>query len=236
MSSSEARGPETSLLSCLTVLTQHFLNYAEKHEIQECNDDCMCDESCFNRVVQLGRTLPLEVFMTERCGFGIRSPVPIKRGQFIDVYLGELLTMKALEEYEHAINEATSSYVFSLDFFIDPAQYYVQGLHFGSPTRFINHSCNPNARIFIYMTNNGDQKLYKLAYFAIKDIAPRQEITFDYSPNAALVDEDTEVVASLNDERTKCECGELNCRGFIWPKTVNARRRGRGGDMRTVKA
>ena len=42
----------------------------ERCEIIECNDNCACGANCWNRVVQNGRTLPLEVFMTEKCGFG----------------------------------------------------------------------------------------------------------------------------------------------------------------------
>src|SRR5947208_3852078 len=42
----------------------------ERCEIIECNDNCACGANCWNRVVQKGRTLPLEVFMTEKCGFG----------------------------------------------------------------------------------------------------------------------------------------------------------------------
>lgn len=76
-------------------------------------------------------------------------------------------------------------YVFSLDFF-GPASYHVQGLHFGSPTRFMNHSCNPNTRIFtVMLMNHVSQKIYKLTYFAIRGITAMKETTLDYSPETA---------------------------------------------------
>jgi hypothetical protein len=42
----------------------------ERSEIIECNRNCGCGADCWNRVVQKGRTLPLEIFMTTKCGFG----------------------------------------------------------------------------------------------------------------------------------------------------------------------
>lgn len=211
----------------LVVLDPHFIDSfdGEPQEIFECNDACHCSQGCFNRVVQKGRTVPLQIFMTERCGFGIRSPKPIKKGQFIDTYLGELLTTKQIEEYENASSEKSSSYVFSLDFFSNQPTYHIQGLHFGSPTRFINHSCNPNARTFTVMMNHADQKIYKLAYFAIKDIPAMKEITFDYSPN-----EEKWIPTPGEEEEgvVRCLCGERNCRGRLWASKRQTARRGRG--------
>ena len=214
----------------LVVLNPSFINSIDRgtrQEIYECNNSCNCGKDCLNRVVQKGRTIPLQIFMTRRCGFGIRSPQPIQKGQFIDVYLGELLTTKAIEEYENAATEKSSSYVFSLDFFGD-ASYHIQGLHFGSPTRFINHSCNPNTRIFTVMMNHADKKIFKIAYFAIRDIPAMKEITFDYSPETA--DEERWVPKPGADDEgvVRCLCGERACRGRVWPKRQVAKRKGRG--------
>ncbi len=213
----------------LTTLNPRFIDSVgfAPQEIFECNSSCRCSGDCFNTVVQKGRTVPLQIFMTKRCGFGIRSPEPIKKGQFIDVYLGELLTTKAIEEYENASTEMSSSYVFSLDFF-GPASYHVQGLHFGSPTRFINHSCNPNTRTFTVMMNHADQKVYKLAYFAIRDIPAMKEITFDYSPETANEEPWVPTPGEEDEGVVRCLCGEKNCRGRVWPKRQTARRKGRG--------
>lgn len=214
----------------LIVLNPQFIEsvVGNGREIFECNDMCNCSKACFNRVVQKGRTIPLQIFMTKHCGFGIRSPRPIKKGEFIDVYLGELLTTKAIEEYESASHEKSSSYVFSLDFF-GPASYHIQGLHFGSPTRFINHSCNPNTRTFMVMMNHADQKIYKLAYFAIRDIPAMKEITFDYSPETAHEEPWIPTTGEEEEGVVRCLCGESNCRGRLWPKRQAARRKGRGG-------
>jgi [histone H3]-lysine9 N-trimethyltransferase SUV39H len=212
----------------VTILNPDFIDAFVRfpQEIFECNDSCKCSKDCFNRVVQRGRTIPLQIFMTEHCGFGIRSPQPIKKGQFIDVYLGELLTTKSIEDYENATSETSSSYVFSLDWF-GPATYHIQGLHFGSPTRFINHSCNPNTRAFTVMMNHTDQKLYKLAYFATKDIPAMKEITFDYCPELAHEPRWVPTDYEEDQDVVRCFCGEKNCRGRIWAKQAH-KRKGRG--------
>jgi [histone H3]-lysine9 N-trimethyltransferase SUV39H len=214
----------------LVVLNPSFIDSIHggtRQEIYECNDSCNCSKECLNRVVQKGRTIPLQIFMTRRCGFGIRSPQPIKKGQFIDVYLGELLTTEAIIEYEMAATEKSSSYVFSLDFFVE-ASYHIQGLHFGSPTRFINHSCNPNTRIFTVMMNHADQKIFKIAYFAIRDIPAKKEITFDYSPESAHEERWVPKPGAEDENVVRCLCGEENCRGRVWPKQQMAKRKGRG--------
>jgi histone-lysine N-methyltransferase SUV39H len=58
----------------MSVLRNEYLKggyvEGEKQEIIECNRGCGCGQDCWNRVVQKGRTLPLEIFMTRKCGFG----------------------------------------------------------------------------------------------------------------------------------------------------------------------
>lgn len=58
----------------MSVLREDYMkkSYAddERSEIIECNQNCGCGADCWNRVVQKGRTLPLEIFMTAKCGFG----------------------------------------------------------------------------------------------------------------------------------------------------------------------
>ncbi len=86
-------------------------------EISECNELCSCGPDCWNRVVGRGRTVPLEVFETAKCGFGVRSSVDIVRGQFIELYLGEVITQQELERRENAKEKNASSYIYSLDWF-----------------------------------------------------------------------------------------------------------------------
>ncbi|CAO1638825.1 unnamed protein product [Sympodiomycopsis kandeliae] len=77
--------------------------------IFECTDACGCDEDCPNRVVQKGRQVPLEVFKTKNCGWGIRTRKTVKAGTFITVYGGELLTNAEAESRALVYDEKLST-------------------------------------------------------------------------------------------------------------------------------
>ena len=66
----------------------------------------------------------------------------------------------------------------------------------GQADDFVNHSCDPNAGMLIDGTN--------VQLIALRDIAPGEQITFDYS---TTMDED--------DFEFDCLCGSSNCRGRI---------------------
>ena len=56
----------------VSVLTDDYMNkHSEHHEIIECDEACRCGPQCSTRVVQKGRDIPLEIFMTKECGFGM---------------------------------------------------------------------------------------------------------------------------------------------------------------------
>ncbi|KAJ0413923.1 hypothetical protein BJY00DRAFT_296077 [Aspergillus carlsbadensis] len=188
--------------------------------IYECNALCGCNDRCWNRVITQGRTVKLEIFFTDKRGFGLRSPDFIRAGQFIDLYLGEVITTEHADEREKAAAARNApSYLFSLDFFInDDSIYVVDGRSFGAAARFINHSCNPNCKMFTVSRNHGDERLYDLAFFAVKDIKPGVELTFDYNPHMERVDK-------VEPGAVPCLCGEPNCRGQLWANKKKRRER-----------
>ncbi|KAL5002709.1 hypothetical protein BDV10DRAFT_106093 [Aspergillus recurvatus] len=187
--------------------------------IFECNSLCGCEDKCWNRVIQLGRTIRLEIFHTGARGFGLRSPDPIRAGQFIDLYLGEVITTSKADQREKIANARNApSYLFNLDFLVDDeSSYVVDGANYGAATRFINHSCNPNCRMFAVSRTHGDDYLYDLAFFALREIKPGTELTFDYNPGM-------ERVGKPDPNAVPCLCGEPNCRGQLW---ANERKKAR---------
>lgn len=60
--------------------------------IYECNKTCKCKSSCLNRVVQHPLTQKLQLFLTEKKGWGVRCLNDIPQGSFICIYVGYLLT------------------------------------------------------------------------------------------------------------------------------------------------
>lgn len=79
------------------------------------------------------------------------------------------------------------------------------------PTRFINHSCDPNLRIFARVGDHADKHLHDLALFALREIPRGEELTFDYVDG---VDDNEEPEDPKN--MTACLCGSTNCRKYLW--------------------
>ena len=175
---------------------------------------------------------PSVVPMPSNCFLGLRSTVALKKGQFIDTYRGEIITNKEANRREEATRDASvpitegskvpcmskESYLFSLDKFEDMLDdddiYVVDGEYKGGPTRFLNHSCDPNVRQFTVSFYRGHPQVYELAFFAREDIEAFTELTFDY------LDSDDGNIERLQKERdvraTPCYCSSVNCRGYLW--------------------
>jgi len=71
------------------------------------------------------------------------------------------------------------------------AEWYIDGSLGGNQTQYINHSCDPNADAFVIGGS--------LFIFAIREIAPGEEITVDY-------------LNSFEQDQSVCQCRTASCR------------------------
>ncbi|KAK5634476.1 hypothetical protein RRF57_010189 [Xylaria bambusicola] len=188
-----------------------------RNPIYECHESCVCSPDCFNRVVEKGRKLPLQIFRTKNRGWGVRSTVDIRKGQFVDKYMGEIITAEEANRRRAQSHMAQRKdvYLFALDKFSNPDSFderlrgpplEVDGEFKSGPTRFINHSCEPNLRIFARVGDHADKHIHDLAFFAVRDIPRGEELTFDYVDGVDDSDMD-----ALDPEKQKdmarCLCG-----------------------------
>jgi len=74
------------------------------------------------------------------------------------------------------------------------AEWYIDGSVEGNQTQYINHSCDPNADAFVI---GGC-----LFIFALREIAPGEEITVDY-------------LNSFEQDLSVCQCRTASCRQRI---------------------
>ncbi|EME50278.1 SET-domain-containing histone methyltransferase-like protein [Dothistroma septosporum NZE10] len=205
----------------------------ERFPIYECNDNCRCGPICKSRVVQKGRKVPLTVFKTPNRGWGVYCSEDLIQGEFIDTYLGEVITNAEADKREGKSGKEKNSYFYWLDKFLgdplDGAQelteemcYVVDGQYMGNVTRFINHSCEPNCRQYTISYNKNDIRLYSLAFFAYEDIPAGTELTFDYQDEdeveyeAAVQRREEAECKPESKGRVRCSCGAPKCRGFLW--------------------
>ena len=152
---------------------------SERDLIFECNSKCKCDKDCANRQVQRGRSFELEIFRTESKGWGVRTLEKIPKGSFITHYPGEVVSLI------EAGNRPTT-YLYDLGAHLDSTDveftYVVDASKYGNVARFVNHACAPNCRtLFTWIDRSANNLLPIIALFAIKDIRPYEELTYDYS-------------------------------------------------------
>ncbi|KAL3265382.1 hypothetical protein HHI36_009589 [Cryptolaemus montrouzieri] len=76
----------------------------------------------------------------------------------------------------------------------------------GNIGRYINHSCEPNCKLYTIRINN---EVPKLCIFACKDINESEEICFDYGENIS-----TDTPLDYKD-RVACLCGKPTCRKYL---------------------
>ena len=100
------------------------------------------------------------------------------------------------------------------------SKYVCDGMHLGGPTRFINHSCDPNCAIYTVSYNHADINIYDLAFFATEPIPAGTELTFNY-----VDDDDTDIITEARADEmerengyrpAKCRCGSPRCRGYFF--------------------
>ncbi|KAI4616372.1 uncharacterized protein J4E87_008638 [Alternaria ethzedia] len=208
-----AEGTKREKTGCLVPF---YLN--SRRPIYECNDKCNCGPNCRNKNVQFGRQVEVEIFRAnDGRGWGLRCKQDLHEGQFIDTYRGEVVTDAEATRRETSSSKAKASYLYSLDKFAESEGlkeedlYVVDGEFMGGPTKFINHSCDPNCRQYTVSYNKHDPRVYDIAFFARRFIPKGEELTFDY-----LDKEEGEEMDEPGEGALPCLCGVKNCRKWLW--------------------
>ncbi|XP_066145114.1 probable histone-lysine N-methyltransferase set-23 [Euwallacea fornicatus] len=200
----------TYLFSNIKDLESYKLTYENENKpTYECNEQCRCSNHlCGNKLVQCGPRTGLEVKQcNENKGFGLFTGKPIKNGNFVCEYAGEIISAKeASSRFQINTELKRMNYIFcineyfgenNLRTFIDPTFY-------GNIGRYVNHSCEPNCVMISVRVNDN---IPVLALFASKDIAIGQELSYNYGM--------TEMSENRKLDKTKCLCGSTKCTGFL---------------------
>ncbi|KAI9350280.1 hypothetical protein BDR26DRAFT_582115 [Obelidium mucronatum] len=203
---------------CLIQHGQAYLKYqtgcldgcfSDSMPVYECNSNCSCSASCFNRVVGRGITGSFRVTGTDGKGFALVTTSWIRESQFVMEYAGEVIRAAEAQRrwivqrknqkpnYIICIKEHTETQTYRTN--IDPSL-------FGNAARFINHSCSPN---LYFRTVRIDSIICSAGLFALRDIEPGEELSFDYGDCGA------DFGSNSDDGRIPCRCNASNCRGFL---------------------
>lgn len=130
-------------------------------------------------------------------GRGVFAIQPLEAGSTVIEYKGEIITWEeALDRHPHDPEQPNHTFYFHLD-----DGHVIDGKYQGNTARWINHSCAPN----LEAEQDGNRVFLK----ALRDIAPGEELFFDYG----LVI-DARLTATLKREYA-CWCGAEQCRGTM---------------------
>lgn len=133
-------------------------------------------------------------------GKGVFTKRSIPRGTRIIEYTGARRTIESLTT-DAANGAEPGVYIIHLH-----EGMVIDGSIEGNDARFINHSCDPNSEIYLF----GD----RLYVYAMRDIEPNEELTFDY----VLSTPPGLAVTTGNAKDYTCRCGSPNCRGTMLQK------------------
>jgi len=160
----------------------------------KCFGDCFWDTCsnvasasfCTSKYCKLGvrcsnapRTLDtLKLCNTGRVGLGVYTATDLDVGDVLGEYCGEMTEFPAVvEEQPPLALKENNGYTFLYNAKSSNGNYvYVYALRCGSVTRFICHSCNPNAAFVEQQTRSRVRLLVKL----IKNVAAGAQITVQY--------------------------------------------------------
>ncbi|XP_070835834.1 histone-lysine N-methyltransferase NSD2 isoform X1 [Chaetodon trifascialis] len=170
----------------------------------ECHPQvCPSGERCCNQDFTKRLYPETKIIKTPGKGWGLVCLRDIKKGEFVNEYIGELIDeeeCRARIKYAQE-NNITDFYMLTID-----KDRIIDAGPKGNYSRFMNHSCQPNCETQKW-TVNGDTRV---GLFAVCDIPVGTELTFNYNLDC------------LGNEKTVCRCGAPNCSGFLGDRPKNS--------------
>jgi SET domain-containing protein len=131
--------------------------------------------SCCNTDIQRGKRKRLLVGESSHpgdIGFGAYMAEPVKQGEFIAEYVGEIISYAECARRSEIYDKLKVSFIFDLNY-----EVVIDSYQYGNVERFINHSKKQaNCKPFVKLVNGE----HRIGFFAMKDLDAGVELFFDY--------------------------------------------------------
>ena len=130
-------------------------------------------------------------------GKGVFSVAPLKRGELVIEYKGEIIDWEeALRRHPHDPTDPDHTFYFHID-----EHNVIDAKHGGNAARWINHACTPNCE--------ADEVDGRIFITALRKIKPGTELFYDYG---LIIDEP---YTKKLKKQFECRCGTKDCRGTM---------------------
>ncbi|PIA46038.1 hypothetical protein AQUCO_01600362v1 [Aquilegia coerulea] len=158
-----------------------------------CSKDCNCSETCTNRPFR--KEKKVKVAKTEHCGWGVEAAEPIKEGEFVIEYIGEVIDDAMCEKRLWRLKDRGDENFYLCEI---RKNFTIDATYKGNLSRYVNHSCDPNCRMEKWELDGET----RVGIFAMRSIEVGEPLTYDYRF----------VCFGSN---VDCHCGASNCQGFL---------------------
>jgi SET domain-containing protein len=130
-------------------------------------------------------------------GKGVFALRPIKKGETVIEYTGEIITWpEALRRHPHDPSDPNHTFYFHID-----DKRVIDAKVGGNAARWINHACQPNCE--------ADEVDGRVFIKALRPLKPGEELFYDYG---LIIDE--RYTPKLK-KQFECRCGSAKCRGTM---------------------
>ena len=139
-------------------------------------------QRCRNDNISMKRGVRLLVGTSgvKEAGLGLFTQNALKKGDFVDDYVGEIVSQEEAERRGVVYDRQNMSFLFNLC-----SEFSIDATVKGNKTRYANHSDDPNIEPRLLRVN-GDSRI---GFFAIKDVAAEEELFFNYGYSTEIDNE-----------------------------------------------
>lgn len=162
------------------------------------NYNCLLGPNCGNRQLGQRKAAKCKPIREQGKGWGLCTVQPVKKGDLIQEYVGEVIDVKTKEErllqWSNEHPNDPNFYIMALQ-----AGWFIDARNVANLSRFVNHSCDPNCRLT--QVNVGGR--IRCGIFAIRDLEAGTFLSYDYKFD------------TRHGDQFVCRCGSQACRGSM---------------------
>ncbi|GAB3506817.1 SET domain-containing protein-lysine N-methyltransferase [Pseudoxanthomonas daejeonensis] len=142
-------------------------------------------------------------------GNGVFAVAPLAKGERVIEYKGQRRSHDDVDNDSGGDVDSGHTFLFTLN-----DDWVIDATRSGNDARWINHSCDPNCEAVIEEADGGDNRKDRVFIEAIRDIAPGEELSYNYG--ITLAERHTPRLKKI----WACLCGSPKCTGtMLQPKS-----------------